>query len=80
MATASNSDVNSAVASAMSSYGLSASGYTVSITPGDVSGAAEGSQITVTVQCTWGTVGIRPLQLMSANKTVVGTAVMRKEG
>jgi len=80
LASAGNSDVRTAVANAMATYGLENSGYTVSISPTDVSGVSEGSPITVTVQCTWGNVGIRPLQIISASKTLTGKAVMRKEG
>jgi Flp pilus assembly protein TadG len=79
-ATATNADVNAAVANAMTTFGLQSSGYTVSITPSNVSGQAAGTPISVTVQCTWGAVGVRPLQLISSDKTVAGKAVMRKEG
>lgn len=77
---ATNSDVNTAVANAMSTYGLQNSGYTITLSPSDVSGASSGTAITVTVQCTWGTVGIRPLQLISTSKILTGRAVMRREG
>jgi Flp pilus assembly protein TadG len=80
LASAANADVTSAVANAMSVYGLQSSGYTITISPSNVNGLAEGTAVSVTVQCTWGTVGIRPFQLMSANKSLIGRAVMRKEG
>jgi len=80
IASATNSDVNSAVASAMTSYGLQNCGYTVSISPNDVSKTGDGTSIIVTVQCNWGTAGVRPLGLISSSKVVAGRAVMRKEG
>jgi hypothetical protein len=63
----------------MSAAGLQSSGYTVTTTPANISGLSPGSSVTVNVQCTWGTVGLRPLQLISAAKIVKGQAVMRKE-
>lgn len=77
---ATNSDVTTAVQNSLTAAGLQGSGYTVTITPSNVSGQAAGTNITVSVQCTWGTVGLRPMQLISANKLVRGQAVMRKEG
>jgi Flp pilus assembly protein TadG len=76
---ATNTDVTNAVASQMTAAGLQASGYTVTTTPANVSGLAPGTTVTVVVQCTWGTVGLRPLQLISTSKIVKGQAVMRKE-
>jgi Flp pilus assembly protein TadG len=79
---ATNADVNAAVATTMSNSGLNASGYTVTTTPTNISTATAGTQIQVTVQCTWGTVGggARPMRLMSTNKLVRASATMRKEG
>ena len=79
-AAANNDSVTTAVSNAMTAAGLQASGYTVTISPSNVSGQTEGTSITVTVQCTWGSIGVRPMQLMSASKVVKGQAVMRKEG
>ena len=76
---AKNSDVQSAVADVMEASGLASSGYGVVITPGDVSNAAAGAKITVTVQASWGTVGVRPLGIIPASKNVRGVAVMRRE-
>jgi Flp pilus assembly protein TadG len=78
--TATNSDVTTAVSNAMTAAGLQSSGYTVSTSPTNVSGLASGTAITVTVQCTWGTVGVRPLGIIGTNKIVKGVTVMRKEG
>jgi len=76
---ATNTDVTSAISSQMTAAGLQSSGYTVTTTPSNISGLAPGTTVTVNVQCTWGTVGLRPLQLISAAKLVKGQAVMRKE-
>jgi Flp pilus assembly protein TadG len=76
---ATNTDVTNAIASQMTAAGLQGSGYTVTTTPATISGLSAGSSVTVNVQCTWGTVGLRPLQLISASKIVKGQAVMRKE-
>jgi Flp pilus assembly protein TadG len=76
---ATNTDVTNAISSQMTAAGLQSSGYTVTTTPSNVSGLSPGATVTVNVQCTWGTVGLRPLQLISASKVVKGQAVMRKE-
>ena len=76
---ATHADVTSAISSQMTAAGLQSSGYTVTTTPSNVSGLSPGTTVTVNVQCTWGTVGLRPLQLISTSKIVKGQAVMRKE-
>jgi Flp pilus assembly protein TadG len=76
---ATNTDVTAAISSQMTAAGLQASGYTVTTTPTSINGLAPGTTVTVSVQCTWGTVGLRPLQLISTSKIVKGQAVMRKE-
>lgn len=80
VATSTNTDVNNAVAAAMTAAGLQSSGYTVTTSPTTISGVTTGTNITVTVQCTWGTVGIRPMNLISSTKAIKGTAVMYREG
>ena len=78
---AAQSDVTSAISGVMSVAGLTNSGYTVTTNPTNIATAASGASITVTVQCTWGTVGsgYRPFSLIGSSKVVKGTAVMRKE-
>ena len=78
-------DVTTAVQNVMNAAGLGSSGYTTSVT--DVNGnainvstATAGTAIKVTVQCTWGNVGVRPLGVISSTKIVTGNTVMRKEG
>jgi len=76
---ADNAAVTSAITNAMTACGLQSSGYTVTLTPSNISGLAEGTSITVSVQCTWGTVGMRPMKLIGSAKVVQGITVMRKE-
>jgi Flp pilus assembly protein TadG len=78
------SDVTTAVSNAMTAAGLNNSGYTTTVT--DANGAAvnvatapAGTAIKVQVQCSWGTVGLRPLGLIGTGKQVVGATTMRKE-
>jgi Flp pilus assembly protein TadG len=75
-------NVTDAVTTAMSAAGLGSSGYSTTTTPSDVSAATSGQAVTVNVTCTWGTVGagFRPLKLIGTSKSVLGVAVMRKEG
>ena len=82
-------DVTNAVSASMSAANLAGSGYTVQVldgatvlSAGNYATAVAGDTITVTVTCTWGTVGAgyRPSGLIGSGKLVVGSAVMRKEG
>jgi Flp pilus assembly protein TadG len=84
---ATNQNVIDAVTASMQLAGLSPAQFTVQITntatppvPIDVATATPGTSVKVTVSCTWGTVGVRPMAIMPANRSVVGATVMRKEG
>ncbi len=79
---ATNADVTTAVTASLTAAGLQNCGFTITTTPTDVTAATGSQAITVTVQCTWGTVGagLRPLQLIPSTKAVKGTASMRNEG
>lgn len=83
---ATNTDVTTAVAAAMTSAGFSSSQYTVSIRNSadtsnvNVATTTAGTSVLVKVTANWGTVGIRPLGLIGTSKSVVGQTVMRKEG
>ena len=85
-AAATNAEVTSAVNASLTAAGFNTANYTIAIRNSadtanvDVATQAAGSGILVKVSGTWGTVGIRPLGLISATKTVRGAAVMRKEG
>lgn len=78
---ATNTDVTSAISGVMTAAGLQNSGYTVTLSPSNVATAASTTAISVTVKCTWGTVGsgYRPFSLIGSSKQVTGVAVMRKE-
>ncbi len=80
---ATNANVTSAVSTVMTAAGLQSSGYTVTTNPTDVSTAASGSTVTVTVACSWGTVGYHNLPTamggIPSSKQVTCSAAMRKE-
>jgi Flp pilus assembly protein TadG len=84
---ATNQNVIDAVTASMQLAGLTPAQFTVQITNTatppvaiDVATVTPGTSVKVTVTCTWGTVGVRPMALMPANKSVIGATVMRKEG
>jgi Flp pilus assembly protein TadG len=80
---ASNSDVTTAISTAMTAAHIPSSKYTVTLSPTDISTATAGTAVTVTITCTWSNVGVTPLPVslggISTSKQVVGVAVMRKE-
>lgn len=87
----SNNDVTQAVNLVLTSAGLKpqattpqAAGYTITVRVNGVvanaSTAFTGQPVEVSVTATWGTVGLRPLGLIGASKTVLGAANMRREG
>jgi len=84
-ANAQNSEVINAVRTAMNAAGVDQSKYTVKIRNGtdtadvDVKNVTAGNAVLVKVYAQWGTVGMRPLGLISASKQVTGQTVMRKE-
>jgi len=82
-ASATNSDVTNLINNMMTASGLQNSGYSVTLSPSDVSTASAGSSITVTVTVSWANVGLHALSSsmggISNSKQIVGTAVMRKE-
>ena len=80
----SNVDVTAAVNGVLTAAGLTPSNYAVVVkvnnVVADASSATAGQAVEVSVQATWGTVGLRPLGLIEATKSLRGVAVMRKEG
>jgi Flp pilus assembly protein TadG len=84
--TATNSTVTQTIAASLNAAGLNSSTttldskFTLTLSPSNVSGLAAGTSVTVQLDATWGTVGVRPLGLIGAAKIVRGTTVMRKEG
>jgi hypothetical protein len=70
----------------MNTGGLGNSGYTTSIinassgtTIPDVSTVLRGTPIRVTVALSYGTVGVRPLGVIPADKQVIGVTTMIRE-
>ena len=80
---ATNTSVSSAISSMMTASSLQNSGYTVTTSPADITTAASGATLTVTVTCNWGTAGYHSLPSVlggiSSSKSVTGAATMRKE-
>ena len=80
---ATNASVTTVISNMMTAAGLQNSGYSVTLSPSDVSTAAAGSTVTVTISCTWGSLGVHTLSSslggISNSKQIVGVAVMRKE-
>lgn len=80
---ATNTTVLSSISTAMTAANIPSSKYTVTLSPSDVSTATPGTAVSVTITCTWGTVGVTPLPTtlggLSTAKQVTGTCVMFKE-
>lgn len=83
---AQNSDVTAAVNNTLGTCKFPAGSVTTSITDTSgnaltVSSTSGGTPIQVSVTATWGAIGVgfRPLNLISAAKSVAGACVMRKE-
>jgi Flp pilus assembly protein TadG len=82
-------NVVDAVGNVMTAAGLNNTGYTITVTDSaggaiSMTTVAAGTSIKVSVQCTWGSVGVHPLPEvlggMSPTKVVKSATVMRKEG
>ena len=69
-------DGDAAVVRMMTAAGIAEDKYTISNNGPD---AAKGEQVTVTVECTWENIGIRPMRLFDGSVVVKGEAVMLKE-
>jgi Flp pilus assembly protein TadG len=82
--TASNSDVTASVNSSLQAAGLRPADFTTTVKVAGVvancNTAVAGQPVEVTVQGSWGTVGLRPIGLIGSSKNVLGAATMRKEG
>lgn len=80
----SNTDVRTAVNGALQAAGMNTSNFTTTVKVAGVvancNTAVAGQPVEVRVQAAWGTVGMRPLGLIAANKAVLGSATMRREG
>jgi Flp pilus assembly protein TadG len=82
--TASNTDVTAAVNGALQAAGMRPADFTTTVkvngTVANCNTAVGGQPVQVSVQASWGTVGMRPLGIIATDKAVLGTATMRKEG
>jgi Flp pilus assembly protein TadG len=78
---ATDTTVDAAADNVLSAAGLNTSQFTISISPDMSTSPAVGTNITVTITATWGTVGsgFRPLALIGSGKTLTASSVMRKE-
>ena len=75
-----------AVTNTMSAAGFASSGYTLRFTNpiggatySDISTVAAGASIQATVTVNYGSVGVRPLGVIPANKQLIGATTMIKE-
>jgi Flp pilus assembly protein TadG len=82
---ATNTKVTSAVAASLNAAGMNSSvtsldpKYVLTLTPSTISSATTGTSVSVQLDTTWGAVGVRPLGIIPATKTVRGITVMRRE-
>jgi Flp pilus assembly protein TadG len=78
-----NSNVTGVISTMLTAAGIASSKYTVALSPTNVNGLSSGTNITVTITASWGTVGTHMLSTSLGGignaKQVVGTAVMQKE-
>jgi Flp pilus assembly protein TadG len=82
---ATNAKVITAIASSLNAAGLNTSNitldskYSLTLTPSTITSATTGTSVSVQVDTTWGIVGVRPMGIIGASKTVRGVTVMRRE-
>ena len=86
LSTATTAAATTAVANTMLAAGFASSGYSLtftntagSTTYSDLSTVAAGTAIKATVTVNYGSVGVRPLGVIPANKQVIGITTMVKE-
>jgi Flp pilus assembly protein TadG len=77
---ATNSEVSSAVTQVMTAANLDDSGYTLSTSPGDVSTAAAGSVVTVSVVVPYPNIALTNIPLIPVPENLTGSTSMVKEG
>ena len=79
-----NADVTAAVNRSLQAAGMNTAHFTTTVkvngTVANCNTAVAGQPVEVSVQATWGTVGIRPLGVIGTSKAVTAAATMRKEG
>ena len=86
LSSSTNSSVTTAVSNTMTAAGFTSGEYSTTITNAssgatisNVGTVATGTPIKVQVTATWSTIGIRPMNMISASKQVVGFTIMVKE-
>lgn len=71
------------VTNMLTAAGIPSTSYTVTLSPSNISGISAGTQITVSISASWGTVGTHMLGTafggISNSKQVTASAVMQKE-
>lgn len=78
---ATNADVNGAIDGLMVAFGLEGTGYTVTITPGDVTAVEPGDLITVRVEVPYGAeAGLLQMGIFPTPATLPCSVTMAKEG
>jgi Flp pilus assembly protein TadG len=78
---ATDSTITTAADNVLTAAGLNTGQFTVTVSPDMGTSPTAGTNITVTITATWGTVGsgFRPLAIIGSGKTLSSAAVMRKE-
>jgi Flp pilus assembly protein TadG len=77
LSSSSNADAQASVDKIMNASGFKSGAYTVTFEPSDISSAAQGTEVKVTVSMAYAPMGIPPARV--PNKTVTGVAIMLKE-
>jgi len=75
-----NSAVTSQISTMMSNYGLGSSGYSATVSPGNVQTAARGSQISVTISIPYSNIDVTGFTLLPMPTTISAKVSMQKEG
>jgi Flp pilus assembly protein TadG len=80
--TSTNTTVSTVVSNMLTGANLQNSSYTITYSPSDITTAAAGSAISITVSTTWGNVGTKTLGVafggISTSKTIYGYAASRR--
>jgi Flp pilus assembly protein TadG len=75
-----NAAVTSQIGTMMTNYGLGSSGYTATISPGNVATAARGTQISVTISIPYANIDVTGFTLLPMPTTISSKVSMQKEG
>jgi Flp pilus assembly protein TadG len=75
-----NAQVTTAVSNLMASYNLQSTGYTLTTSPANVSTAAKGTMITVTISFPYANAQVTGMSIFPVPATLHASAAMAKEG